>query len=171
MSFYLSYVKNIKERNNSNVIVFSNGFAYDNKSSQKLFDYTDENPIIKFVEYVKGHNVFGVEVLFPELSENDLEDGLNELSNYLLGNDNSIGLLTNDCYYYEKHSDLINKYGITYVPSRPHILEKRATSIKIDLERDRYECCRIPTISKASGLTPKSKQLRDLSFVVDEPFN
>ena len=124
MSFYLSYTANIKLRKAKNVFFLEDGFLYvlKNKKKKELINLSKgifENPIISVLAYIKSNNINDSEIFLPLLDEKLLDKACEAISNYLIDNDDSIGILTNNPNFRKDYSWLLNKYGITYSIPRP----------------------------------------------------
>ena len=73
-----------------------------------------DNPIVSTLKYIKSNKISDSEILIPSLSEKLLDEGCEAISSYLLENEDSIGILTNNPNFRVDYAWLINKYGITF---------------------------------------------------------
>lgn len=119
MSFYLSYTNDIKKRKASHVFYFKDDVLYTSSKSKEveLISFENKNKdnlMVLAINYIKSHDIHGFEILLPSLDERLLDEACDYISKYLLENDDSIGLLTDNPHFREDYSWIIDKYGITY---------------------------------------------------------
>jgi hypothetical protein len=133
----------------------------------RLGELKKDNPIIYALNYIKSHNINGSEILLPSLSETYLDEGCNEISEYLFEHDDSIGVLTNNPNFRIDYLWLIDKYGITC--SVPPIVKKQYKRAPQFTNMGRIEIT-----GALNSCTPKIKIEEDdleSGLVLDEPFN
>lgn len=161
MSFYISYTSNISNRKTP-VIFFDMS-----TSSLCLLSEEDEIDLVKYEElsndnlfkvaitYIVSHFRSEVEILLPSLDKEQLDKGFKAISNYLLNNEASIGLLTSDELFISSNIDLIDRYGITYSNHLPKeiTIEESTISNKAPLR-----------FSKDTRLCSKANLILDESF-------
>lgn len=118
MSFYLSYTQNINKRKAQHVFYFKDGvlFTLLGKSEVELINLSgnNKNPILSVLDYIKANNIYDSEILLPLIGEELLDEACGVISKYLLENDDSIGILTNNPNFREDYYWILDKYGITY---------------------------------------------------------
>lgn len=150
MSFYIAYSTNIKNRKAQNVFSFKDSFLfnYSNNVDNKLFDLSGshiKNPVISALSYIKHFNIEDVEIMLPYQDAELLNEACEAISEYLLDNDNSIGLLTENSSFYEDYEQIIDRYGITCSVPQLIIKEcspkkaKTTSKSKINVENGRFE--------------------------------
>ena len=100
MSFYLSYTQNIKRRKAPHVFYFKDATLYtlSGKSEIELINLSSNsgNPVLSALGYIKANNIYDSEILLPLISEELLNEACDVISKYLLENDDSIGIFTNN---------------------------------------------------------------------------
>ena len=118
MSFYLSFTQNIRRRKVPHVFYFKDTVLYtlSGKSEVELANLSgnSENPVLSVLNYIKFNNIYDLEILLPLINEELLDEACDVISKYLLENDDSIGILTNNPNFREDYSWILDKYGITY---------------------------------------------------------
>lgn len=114
MSFYISYAQSIRKRKAPHIFYLKDDVLCMLSGKEETPIGKSENPIISALEYIKSNNISDSEILMPSLSEKSLDEGCEAISSYLLENDDSIGILTNNHDFRIDYAWLIDKYGITY---------------------------------------------------------
>ena len=122
MSLYFAYTPNVKTRKAELVFFFESNRCYLTHSDRVPripfeFENVDLNTYKQIVAFAEEHRLSEYEIM---LSGNEpLEEILEFLSNYLLDNDASIGLLTSNIDSIELNRELLERFGVT-VPN-PYI--------------------------------------------------
>ena len=184
MSFYLSYARNIKRRKAPHVFYFKDAVLYTllGKYEVELANLggNDENPVLLVLNYIKSNNIYDSEILLPLIGEELLDEACDVISKYLLENDDSIGILTNNPNFREDYSWILDKYGITYSiprekPTRgvPAVVKKTKPKKKpiyadagiIETEGS------FKTLKVCAPKRPESEDDLESGLVMDEPFN
>lgn len=114
MSFYISYAQSIRRRKAPHIFYLKDDVLRMLSGKEEVEIGKSENPIVFVLEYIKSNNISDSEILIPSLSERQLNEGCEAISSYLLENDDSIGILTNNHNFRIDYAWLIDKYGITY---------------------------------------------------------
>ena len=114
MSFYISYAQSIRRRKAPHIFYLKDDVLCMFSGKEEREIGKDENPIVSALEYIRLNNISDSEIFIPLLSERQLDEGCEIISSYLLENDDSIGILTNNHNFRIDYAWLIDKYGITY---------------------------------------------------------
>ena len=187
MSFYLSYTRNINCRKASNIFYLKDNVLLmlsDNSEVEllKLDEKVVDNPVLIAVNYIKSHSIYGSEILLPPLDDKSLDEACGFISNYLLENDDTIGILTKNPNYRKDYAWLLNKYGITYSIPRPKSMHGRAAfddGVK-PKKRHNFDENRITggdivfKTMMIKACVPETRNQEDglgSGLVLDEPFN
>ena len=126
MSFYISYAQSIRKRKVPHIFYLKDDVLcmFSGKEETKIGK--SESPIVSALEFIKLNNVLESEIFIPSLSEKLLDEGCEAISSYLLEQDDSVGILTNNHNFRIEYAWLIDKYGITYSIPRPKSMHGRA---------------------------------------------
>ncbi len=181
MSFYISYAQSIRTRKAPHIFYLKDDVLRMLSGKEEVEIGKSENPIVTALEYIKSNNISDSEIFIPSLSERQLDEGCEAISSYLLENDDSIGVLTNNPNFRLDYAWLIDKYGITYsipfekpslgIPER----KRKPKSRKILREtedtpfvlEEHYQ----PLIRSCSPRAPLPDDDLESGLSLDEPFN
>ena len=119
MSLYIAHTQNIVNRSSDYIFYFSNRnlFCLINKQPHLLFEDLngDIDDIDNIFNYCESNHIDSYEIIIDGYqSEEELNLLFENVSNYLLLKDVSIGLLTLDEDFIDEHMRVIDYYGITY---------------------------------------------------------
>lgn len=116
MSFYISYVSNIKDRQIDNIFYYKEPFLfrYHKEKESLALDLKKENFIKELLNYIDLYEIGDFELVIPSEDVISLEKIIKTISKYLLKKDLSIGLLTRNKNYQKEYVDILDKYSITY---------------------------------------------------------
>lgn len=152
MSFYISYAQSIRRRKAPHIFYLKDDVLCMLSGKEETLIGKSENPIISALEYIRLNSISDSEILIPSLSEKSLDEGCEVISSYLLENDDSIGVLTNNPNFRIDYAWLIDKYGITY---------------SIPLERPMHSALRYSVEPRERR---KPKPAKDRQFVPNESY-
>lgn len=114
MSFYISYAQSIRKRKAPHIFYLKDDVLCMFSGKEETEIGKSGNPIISALEYIRLNSISDSEIFIPSLSERQLDEGCEVISSYLLENDDSIGVLTNNSNFRIDYAWLIDKYCITY---------------------------------------------------------
>lgn len=181
MSFYISYTKNIKTRKAPHIFFFEDNVLcmFSNKTETRILELDDNirNPLVAVIDYIEKNGIDNSEILLPVLDEEFLNEACDSISQYLLENDDSIGILTNNYNFREDYSWILSKYGITYSIPREKPSLGVLGAVKKPKSKKKPKCVDAggidiePKISLKSCAPIRLEDDLESGLIMDEPFN
>ena len=183
MSFYLSYAPSIKRRKTSHVFYFKDDVlcTLSDKTEVELSKLgTVDNPVISALNYINSQNINESEVLLPLLDDALLDEACDVISKFLLENDASIGILTNNPNFRQQYAWLLDKYGITYSiprekPTRgvPGVVRKAKPRKKLEYAEAGFveSAGSFKALKTCAPRRPEPEDDLKSGLLMDEPFN